>query len=97
MGSLSHWTLSHWIGIVAGLGVMLAIAPSPALPPHGHGEPDSANRSEQFQKIDQPLWLKLIVITGGLGLMGAELWWFVFSQPSAKNPDGGNQPKGNSP
>ncbi len=35
---------------------------------------------KQFQKIEQPLGLKLMVLTAGLGLIGAELWWFIFSK-----------------
>ncbi|WP_297080398.1 hypothetical protein [Thermoleptolyngbya sp. M55_K2018_002] len=37
----------------------------------------------QFQRIEQPLWAKIAVTTGGLGLVGLELWWFLLSQPRA--------------
>lgn len=33
-----------------------------------------------FRQIEQPLPLKLIVTLGGIGLMGLELWWFLFYQ-----------------
>ena len=38
----------------------------------------------QFQKIEQPLSLKLAVALGGLGLIGAELWWFMFSRTKSQ-------------
>ncbi|NJL48556.1 MAG: hypothetical protein HC929_15095 [Leptolyngbyaceae cyanobacterium SM2_5_2] len=39
----------------------------------------------QFQRLEQPLWTKLMVAGVGLGLIGLELWWFVLNQPGAKN------------
>ncbi len=33
-----------------------------------------------FQKIEQPLSLKAGVSAAGLGLIGFELWWFLFSK-----------------
>jgi len=38
------------------------------------------NLTTQFRRIEQPLGLKTIVTLGGLGLIGLELWWFLFSQ-----------------
>ena len=40
----------------------------------------AVTQTKQFQKIEQPLALKLVVALAGLGLMSAELWWFIFSQ-----------------
>ncbi len=39
-------------------------------------------QTSQFPTIEQPLSLKLAVALGGLGLIGAELWWFIFSSKS---------------
>ena len=39
-------------------------------------------QTSQFPKIEQPLSLKLAVALAGLGLIGAELWWFKFSSKS---------------
>jgi len=36
--------------------------------------------NEGFQQINQPLSLKVAVSTAGLGLIGFELWWFLFSK-----------------
>lgn len=38
----------------------------------------------QFQPIDQPLWSKVAVTGVGLSLIGLELWWFLLSQPKAR-------------
>ena len=36
--------------------------------------------NEGFQQIEQPLSLKVGVSAAGLGLIGFELWWFLFSK-----------------
>lgn len=41
--------------------------------------------SGQFQHIEQPLSHKIAVTAGGLGLIGLELWWFLFSQPKSRH------------
>ncbi|MGK7954011.1 MAG: hypothetical protein AB4063_01890 [Crocosphaera sp.] len=38
----------------------------------------------QLVRIKQPLSLKILVTLGGLGLIGAEIWWFLFSQTTSK-------------
>jgi plastocyanin domain-containing protein len=38
----------------------------------------------QFQPIAQPLENRIGVTLGGLGLIGAELWWFVLSKPKSR-------------
>jgi plastocyanin domain-containing protein len=41
----------------------------------------------QFRPVEQPLVLKAIVTLGGLGLIGLELWWFLWSQPKAQKTE----------
>ena len=36
--------------------------------------------NSQFSRIEKPLGLKFLVTLGGLGLIGAEIWWFLFSK-----------------
>jgi plastocyanin domain-containing protein len=44
--------------------------------------PHSQNsQTTEFQHIEQPLWLKAAVTTGGLGLIGLNMWWFLLSKP----------------
>ena len=71
------------IGSLAGLGFFLALTPNVGL-----AEMDMSASAEkqtsQFQKIEQPIGLKLAVALGGLGLIGAELWWFMFSKTKSQ-------------
>ncbi len=41
-------------------------------------------QTSKFQKIEQPLGLKVAVALAGLGLIGAELWWFRFSKTKSE-------------
>lgn len=40
----------------------------------------TTSKTTQFQRIEQPLSNKLAVTIGGVGLIGLELWWFLFSK-----------------
>ena len=70
---------------LAGLVIFLALTTSSVL---AHKELKAeistavGKQPSQFPKIEQPLSLKLAVALGGLGLIGAELWWFKFSSKS---------------
>ncbi|MGL5943632.1 MAG: hypothetical protein ACRC2S_25350 [Waterburya sp.] len=65
---------------LVGLGFFLALIINTALAqkdlemtmPISGGE-----HTSQFQKLQQPLALKLAVIVGGVSLIGVELWWFM--------------------
>ena len=46
---------------------------------------DHSMTNPQFRSVEQPLALKAIVTLGGLGLIGLELWWFLWSQPKTQN------------
>ncbi|WP_052049882.1 hypothetical protein [Leptolyngbya sp. KIOST-1] len=68
---------------LASLGLLLSLAVgTPAQ--MGHGSTDMAQPTSQFQRIEQPLWSKLAVTGAGLGLIGLELWWFLFSKPQSR-------------
>ena len=70
--------------IIAGL-FFLASTPNIALAQKLEtGIKVSAMATNKFQKIEQPLELKLAVLFGGLGLIGVELWWFMFSQTKSQ-------------
>lgn len=71
------------INSLAGLGFLLALITNSVLAEKAIEVETTAVKSEQttqFPKIEQPLSLKLTVALGSLGLIGAELWWFVFSK-----------------
>ncbi|BAU63021.1 hypothetical protein STA3757_03760 [Stanieria sp. NIES-3757] len=67
--------------ILASLGIVLGVASGNAVAQMPHQMSESTG---QFQRIEQPLSNKLIVTVGGLGLIGLELWWFLFSQPKSR-------------
>ncbi len=55
----------------------------------GFAEVSELNNTEpeqitQFQRIEQPVWMKGAVTVAGLGLIGLELWWFLGNQSQAK-------------
>lgn len=52
---------------------------------------EHSKRSPQFQRIEQPLALKIGLTVGGLALISAQLWWFLLSKSKsqqAKTSDG---------
>ncbi|WP_225894589.1 cupredoxin domain-containing protein [Leptolyngbya sp. O-77] len=51
---------------------------------HTEMQPSTTEKAEQFQRIEQPLWAKVAVTAGGLGLIGLELWWFLLSKPKSR-------------
>lgn len=77
-------------GILLGMNSGRAIAPSThrnATHSAIESAPESVHQQtsqfqSQFQRIEQPLWAKVAITTGGLGLVGLELWWFLLSKPS---------------
>ena len=46
--------------------------------------PAEVKSTSKFSRIEQPLSLKLLVTLGGLVLIGAEGWWFLFSKPKSQ-------------
>jgi plastocyanin domain-containing protein len=77
----------HWmIGSLAGFGLMLGVSSaSMAQTPHDEMQPSETTTS--FRRIDQPTWLKGAVTAGGIGLIGVELWWFLFSKSKSSKAD----------
>ncbi|MCW6038805.1 hypothetical protein K4A83_21400 [Spirulina subsalsa FACHB-351] len=55
--------------------ILLLTRPSPGEAKMEHSTP---LKDQTFEQIEQPLLLKLAVTAGGLGLIGLELWWFLF-------------------
>lgn len=71
------------IGSIASFGLSLSWGSGHAIAQMNHSEM-RPHQTGEFQRIDQPLWLKGTVTAGGLGLIGLELWWFLFSKPKAR-------------
>lgn len=55
---------------ILGVGQTMATASSPEVDAN-------SSQSQQFERIEQPLGVKVAVTLGGLGLIGLELWWFL--------------------
>lgn len=74
------------IGSIASFGVLLGMPASEAIAQMQHeGMPSSTPEpTGQFQRIEQPLWMKAAVTAGGFGLIGLELWWFLLSKPKSR-------------
>ncbi|MBD2307259.1 cupredoxin domain-containing protein [Chroococcidiopsis sp. FACHB-1243] len=73
-------------GAIASMGLALGIASGQAVAqmPHEEMQRFSSERTSQFERIEQPLWLKGAVTVGGLGLIRLELWWFLLSKPKSR-------------
>lgn len=68
---MSIFSFLRWASYLA-IGILLAIAPSTSAM-----ETMQPNSERALQPIEQPISRKVIVTLGGLGLIGAELWWFL--------------------
>ena len=61
------------------LACLMLLTSSPATAENSYSH-SQHNQNQQFQIIQQPLELKFAVTIAGLGLIGLELWWFIFSK-----------------
>jgi len=69
---------------IVGVGVLLGIITDAAIAQMSSMEMQPTQQTGEFQRIEQPLWIKGAVTTGGLGLIGLELWWFILSKPKSR-------------
>jgi plastocyanin domain-containing protein len=73
------------IGSLVSLGFTFGVASGKADSQMTHSMPSSENsQTNQFHRIEQPLWVKGAVTVGGLGLIGLEIWWFLLSKPKSQ-------------
>jgi plastocyanin domain-containing protein len=70
--------VAFWIAL-AGFGFLLG-----AISGVMAAEKNAQQTTTQFQSIVQPIENKVVVTLGGLGLIGAELWWFLLSKPKSR-------------
>ena len=57
---------SKVVGSLAGLGVLLALTPNIVIAKEVEMSASAGKQTSQFQKIEQPIGLKLAVITAGV-------------------------------
>jgi plastocyanin domain-containing protein len=67
-------------GSITSLGLLLGIATAAKAATPAQG----SVQTNQFRRIEQPLGVKIGVTAGGIGLIGLELWWFLFSKTKAQ-------------
>ncbi|MGA9382528.1 MAG: hypothetical protein WBV73_27525 [Phormidium sp.] len=73
---------------LVGLGFLLGISSGVAANQMPMEMPHSGTENNvPFRQIEQPLGLKIGVTLGGLGLIGLELWWFMFSKTKAQKAE----------
>jgi plastocyanin domain-containing protein len=70
--------VTFW-GTLAGFGFLLG-----AISGVIAAEIDAPQTATQFQPIAQPIENRIGVTLSGLGLIGAELWWFLLSKPKSR-------------
>ncbi|MGB3767601.1 MAG: cupredoxin domain-containing protein [Phormidesmis sp.] len=76
--SHSKRSLSKWIaGSLLSIGMLFGTA-------HTARAQISEADTNEFQRIEQPLGLKAGIAAAGIGLIGLELWWFLFSKTKAQ-------------
>jgi plastocyanin domain-containing protein len=74
------------IASIASLGLSIGIATNSTIAQiHQRTHPTETSSTSEFQRIEQPLWLKGAVTAAGLGLIGLELWWFLGSKPKSRS------------
>ncbi|MDX2217063.1 MAG: cupredoxin domain-containing protein [Oculatellaceae cyanobacterium bins.114] len=77
-----------FVGGIAVIAIILGTvsAETATQPPHDGMQPieQTSEQTGEFHRIEQPLWVKGVVTTGGLGLIGLELWWFLLSKPKSR-------------
>ena len=72
-------TKQIWSGIIT-LGLLLG-ASDIAIAQQSE---KSLKSSDRFRRIEQPKGVQVGVTLGGLALIGAEMWWFLFSKNQAQ-------------
>jgi plastocyanin domain-containing protein len=74
-----------FISGIASLGLVFGGAANAQVPHNMEAMPEQMG---QFRHIEQPLANKVLVTSGGLGLIGLELWWFLLSKPKSRKAPG---------
>lgn len=67
----------YLIGTLLSLSFLIGATSSPV-------SAQMPEQNAQFRRIEQPIGLKIGVTLGGLALIGAELWWFIFSKTKSQ-------------
>lgn len=79
-------SLGLFLGLFLGLAhPTLAQMPHESLPVSpGSMASDGVSTTVESRRVEQPLWVRISVTVGGLGLIGLELGWFLDSRPKSR-------------
>lgn len=75
------------LNVIIVIGLLLATNSPKVIAKVSLEIPISKQENVHFRRIEQPLGLKAAVALGGIGLIGLELWWFIFSKSKAVKAD----------
>ena len=78
---------TKFINLIVSFSLVGAIASSVSAAGMTEMTEKHSTRSPQFQSIEQPLALKIALTVGGLALISAQLWWFLFSKPKSQQAE----------
>jgi plastocyanin domain-containing protein len=85
---LSKLNQKIFIGSIASLGLLIGGVSEKAVAQNTHSMPHTENmQATEFQRLEQPLWVKGAVTVAGLGLIGLNIWWFLLSKPKSQNAE----------
>ena len=85
IGTLAGFGLLFGGGGTLGEAIALTAMEAGVAAPEASMEmPHGSTSTPEFQKIEQPLGVKLGVTAAGVGLIGLELWWFLGSKPRSQ-------------
>jgi plastocyanin domain-containing protein len=82
-GGIQVVNRSTALSVIATALMLLGSTSGEAIAQMSHEEMQSIEHRD-FQRIEQPLWIKGAVTASGLGLIGLELWWFLLSKPKSR-------------
>jgi plastocyanin domain-containing protein len=82
------------LAVIAG-GLAMAASTTVSAIETEMGDMTPTGQPHQFQRIEQPLSNKIAVTLVGVGLIGLELWWFLFSKPKARSVSSTTSPESN--
>jgi plastocyanin domain-containing protein len=75
---------TKFINLIVSFSLVIAIASSISAAEMREMTEEHSKRPTQFQRIEQPFALKIGLTVGGLALISAQLWWFLFSKPKSQ-------------
>lgn len=74
------------VSMLVGFTLTLA-APGIAMPEAAMKPMHGTDSTQGFERVEQPLAVRFGVTAVGVGLIGLELWWFLWSKPRSHSEE----------